>query len=91
MNPMDIIDITEDGYVTASHNGGIVRFQAEPETMTKEAMKQAYEAYFKMRMNDPAFARYVHSLGYGVTGLHNMLFIFFEAGHAASLDTLPPL
>jgi hypothetical protein len=53
----------------------------------EEKMKAAYEEYFKERMKDKEFADYVNSLGYGITGLHNMLFTFFRAGFSHGIQS----
>lgn len=45
---------------------------------TADELKKAYEAYFKLRMEDPDFAEYV--IGQSINGLHNILFTFFRAG-----------
>ena len=53
----------------------------EMQPMTHDELKEAYESYFRLRMKDVDFARMVHELGpYGLVGLHNMLWCFFERG-----------
>jgi hypothetical protein len=52
---------------------------------THDELKEAYEAYFALRMKDPQFGQFVHELGqYGLANLHNMLFTFFQAGATAT-------